>query len=149
MKNCIFCDVENKFSNSLIYIGRYWKVYLANNQDYIGRLIITTKKHSLSINLNDKEQILELSEIIKRFKAILSTKLNSKMFNYCYLMNSFANKDKSLWHVHMHIIPRTDQPIMINNNIYYDLEYGHHYIPDRNISIPNEDREYLIDLLKN
>ncbi len=149
MKNCIFCDVENKLSNSLIYIGKHWKVYLANNQDYIGRLIVTTKEHCCSIDENNKEQILELFEIIKYLKTLLTTKLNSKMFNYCYLMNSFAKKDKSLWHTHIHVIPRTDQPIKINNNIYIDSEYGHHYIPNRDISIADEDREYLVNLLKN
>lgn len=148
MKNCIFCDDKKELDNSLLYTGKYWKVYLANNQDYIGRLIITTIKHCHSLTDKDIDQIIELFEIIKHFEKKLTNKLNIKMYNYCYLMNSFANLDKSLWHAHMHIIPRTNQPIIINNNTYIDLEYGKHYIPNRQILIPLEDRKYLIDLLK-
>lgn len=148
MKNCVFCDDEKKLDSSLLYTGRYWKVYLANNQDYIGRLIITTKKHCCSLIDKDNDQIIELFEIIKHFEKKLTNKLNTIMFNYCYLMNSFANLDKSLWHVHIHMIPRTSEPIIINNRKYIDSEYGKHYIPNRQIQIPLEDRNYLIDLLK-
>lgn len=148
MKNCIFCDENNILNNSLLYVGKHWKVYLANNQDYIGRLIITTKKHTPSLDKCNNEQVLELFNIIKHYENILITRLNIKMINYTYLMNSFAKKDKSLWHVHIHIIPRTDKTIVINNRFYKDLEYGNHYIPNRIVSIPDEDRNYLIKLLK-
>lgn len=148
MNKCIFCDKNNMLKKSLLYKGKYWKVYLANNQDYIGRLIITTNKHIASLDNCDENYLLELFIIIKNFKNKLSKKLGIEHFNYSYLMNSFTKYDKSLWHVHIHMIPRTSKILKINNTIYQDKEFGKHYIPNKNIIICKGDREYLIKLLK-
>lgn len=148
MKECIFCDKNKRYINSIIYIGKNWKVYLANNQDYIGRLIITTIEHEEQLCKLNNEKILELFNIINYFEILIRKKLHAYMFNYSCLMNSFANKNKELWHIHIHLIPRYNKEIIINNNIYNDNEFGKHYIPNREIVIPPEDRKYIINLLK-
>ena len=127
MNKCIFCDKNNMLKKSLLYKGKYWKVYLANNQDYIGRLIITTNKHIASLDNCDENYLLELFIIIKNFKNKLSKKLGIEHFNYSYLMNSFTKYDKSLWHVHIHMIPRTSK-IIISFSVYiYRFNITNHF----------------------
>ena len=63
-------------------------------------------------------------------------------------MNSFYKESAPDPHLHIHVRPRYDKPVMLNGNIYYDGEFGHHYALDKSAIIPVKDKEEVFARLK-
>ena len=64
-------------------------------------------------------------------------------------MNSFYKESEPDPHLHIHVRPRYDKPMMVNGNIYIDSEFGHHYAVKKDGEISDKDREAVFILLKN
>ena len=63
-------------------------------------------------------------------------------------MNNFYKEAAPDPHLHIHVRPRYDKPVMLNGSIYTDNEFGHHYALNKSGVIPAEDREEVFILLK-
>ncbi len=63
-------------------------------------------------------------------------------------MNSFYKKSEPNPHLHIHVRPRYDKPVMLNGNIYSDSEFGHHYALNKSGVIPVKDKEEVLIRLK-
>lgn len=63
-------------------------------------------------------------------------------------MNSFYKEPAPDPHLHIHVRPRYDKPVMINGHTYSDGEFGHHYGLNKSAVIPVNDREEVFDRLK-
>ena len=50
-------------------------------------------------------------------------------------MNSFYKETAPDPHLHIHVRPRYDKPVMLNESIYTDSEFGHHYALKKNGAI--------------
>ena len=46
-------------------------------------------------------------------------------------------------HLHIHVRPRYDKPVMVNGCIYTDSEFGHHYAVNKCGTIPVKDKEEI------
>lgn len=64
-------------------------------------------------------------------------------------MNSFYKESEPDPHLHIHVRPRYDKPVMVNGNIYTDSEFGHHYAVKKDSEISDKDRETVFIQLKN
>ena len=51
-------------------------------------------------------------------------------------------------HLHIHIRPRYDKPVILNGNTYIDSEFGHHYVLRKSGVIPAEDKKEVLIRLK-
>ena len=63
-------------------------------------------------------------------------------------MNHFYKVTAPDPHLHIHVRPRYDKPVVINGNTYTDSEFGHHYALNKSGAIPDEDKEEMFRLLK-
>ena len=63
-------------------------------------------------------------------------------------MNSFYKESEPDPHLHIHVRPRYDEPVIVNGNAYIDSEFGHHYTVNKSRSIPAEDKEEVFARLK-
>lgn len=63
-------------------------------------------------------------------------------------MNSFYKESTPDPHLHIHVRPRYDKPVMLNGSTYIDSEFGHHYALNKSGTIPAEDKEALFVRLK-
>ena len=63
-------------------------------------------------------------------------------------MNNFYKKAAPNPHLHIHVRPRYDKPLLINGNTYADSEFGHHYALNKSGEIPAKDREEVFIRLK-
>ena len=63
-------------------------------------------------------------------------------------MNSFYKESSPDPHLHIHVRPRYDRPVMLNENTYTDSEFGHHYELNKNGVIPVKDKEEVFMRLK-
>ena len=63
-------------------------------------------------------------------------------------MNSFHKESAPEPHLHIHVRPRYDKPVIINDNVYTDGEFGHHYALKKDGTIPDTDRKEVFIRLK-
>lgn len=63
-------------------------------------------------------------------------------------MNSFYKDAAPDPHLHIHVRPRYDHPVVINGNTYTDNEFTHHYALHKSGVISVQDREEVYTRLK-
>ena len=63
-------------------------------------------------------------------------------------MNSFYKSSNPNPHLHIHVRPRFSKPFVINNNVYTDTEFAHHYAIKKEVQLLDDDRRALFVLMK-
>ena len=125
MSRCEWC--EYKECEWLLYKSVYWSVYLSDIQDYVGRCILVLNRHCVSLSELDVSEWLELKDIINRLEYIYKEVLGAELCNWSCLMNNFYKEAEPNPHLHLHVRPRYKNPITINDHLYGDAEFAHHY----------------------
>ncbi len=148
MENCGWCSLTEKDRRFQVYESRSWSVFLSDEQDYIGRCILVLKRHCGSMAELTDEEWEELRDLVRRVEACLKTVLGAALCNWSCLMNSFYKAEAPDPHLHIHVRPRYDRPVLLNGNTYSDSEFGHHYAVKKDGRIPDRDREEVFARLK-
>ena len=148
MENCSWCNLFEKDKQFQVYESKSWSVFLADEQDYIGRCILILKRHCASLSELTTDECGELFNIVCKVEACLKKVLGATLCNWSCLMNSFYKDSTPNPHLHIHVRPRYDKPIIINGNIYTDNEFGHHYALNKNGKLSAKDREEFFTQLK-
>ena len=146
MSRCEWCEFdENEW---LLFETSNWKIYLADVQDYVGRCILVLERHSGSISeLNDSEWN-ELNNIIGKVEYVCKEILGAEVCNWSCLMNDFYKKEEPNPHLHIHVRPRYKNPIIINEHVYADEEFAHHYVPKKAVQLRDDDKKTIYTLMK-
>ena len=63
-------------------------------------------------------------------------------------MNHFYKESLPDPHLHIHVRPRYDKPVMLSGNMYSDREFGHHYAVNKSEAMSEKDREEVFTRLK-
>ena len=63
-------------------------------------------------------------------------------------MNDFYKESAPDPHLHIHVRPRYDKPVVLNGSTYTDSEFGHHYALNKSAVMPAEDKEEVFRRLK-
>jgi len=146
--NCIWCNITESEKKYLLVDSRYWNVFLADKQDYIGRCILVLKRHCESLSqLNGKEWV-ELKSLVEKLEAVITKSLGANMFNWSCLMNDFYKSETPNPHLHIHARPRYNAPITINGKAYSDEEYAHHYDNHKQNKLTETEKETVYNLIK-
>ena len=148
MENCSWCNLSEKDKQFLVYESTFWSIFLADEQDYIGRCILVLKRHCGSLSELTDDEWEELHKLVYKVETCIKTALGATLSNWSCLMNSFYKDSDPNPHLHIHVRPRYDKPVMLNGNIYIDNEFGSHYTVNKNRSIPDKDKEKMFALIK-
>ena len=148
MKDCEWCHLSEEDKQFQVYKSTLWSVFLSDEQDYIGRCILVLKRHCASLSELAGDEWSELRDLICRLEACLKAVLGASLCNWSCLMNSFYKESGPNPHLHIHVRPRYDAPVMIHGDAYIDSEFGHHYALNKSGTIPAEDREEVFTRLK-
>lgn len=148
MENCSWCNLSEKDKQFLVYESTFWSIFLADEQDYIGRCILVLKRHCGSLSELTDDEWKELHKLVYKVETCIKTALGATLSNWSCLMNSFYKDSDPNPHLHIHVRPRYDKPVMLNGNTYIDNEFGHHYTVNKNRSIPDKDKEKVFTLIK-
>lgn len=148
MKNCDWCHLSEEDKRFQLYDSELWSVFLADEQDYIGRCILVLKRHCGSMPELTDDEWAELRMLICKVENCLKAVLVATLCNWSCLMNSFYKDLCPDPHLHIHVKPRYDKPVTINGNAYIDGEFGHHYAMNKSGSIPDEDKEEVFAMIK-
>ena len=149
MENCVWCNLSEEDKQYQVYETAFWSVYLSDEQDYIGRCILVLKRHCSSMSEMNADEWEDLRKLICKVETCLKTVLGAALCNWSCLMNSFYKESEPDPHLHIHVRPRYDKPVMVNGNIYTDSEFGHHYAVKKDSEISDKDRETVFIQLKN
>ena len=139
MEECGWCNLTEKEKRWLLSDTEYWTIYLADEQDYIGRCIIILKRHCKSLPELQMPEWIEFKQIVDMLENCFKAVLGAELCNWSCLMNSFYKRDIPNPHFHVHVRPRYKNPVVLNGHIYTDAEYGHHYRLSKNAHLPEED----------
>jgi hypothetical protein len=148
MENCSWCNLSEKDKQFLVYESTFWSIFLADEQDYIGRCILVLKRHCGSLSELTDDEWEELHKLVYKVETCIKTALGATLSNWSCLMNSFYKDSDPNPHLHIHVRPRYDKPVMLNGNTYIDNEFSHHYTVNKNRSIPDKDKEKVFTLIK-
>jgi len=125
------------FAKLKITEGKYWDVFLHEDQTVIGRIYFWYKEEGI-IDLLDttEEAILEFYNLAKKFKGSLVNLFKSDMFNYLALNNNTR-------HLHIHMIPRYSEKVEQFGFVFEDNNFGKSYKRNPDFKI---DEEILIKI---
>lgn len=143
MAECGWCHLSEEDKNYLLLESGYWSVFLADEQDYIGRCILVLKRHCGSLSELTDGEWQELLHLIKKLELCLKTVFGADLCNWSCLMNSFYQASEPCPHLHIHVRPRYRNPVVINGNTYIDDSFGHHYSTKKNERIGTEDMQEI------
>ena len=148
MDNCEWCSLSEKDKRLQVYASKSWSVFLSDEQDYIGRCILVLKRHCNSLSALTVDEWDELRMLICKVEACLKTVLGAALCNWSCLMNSFYKEETPDPHLHIHVRPRYNKPVMLNGSTYIDSEFGHHYAVKKSGVISVKDKKEVFIRLK-
>lgn len=146
MKTCEWCGYSE--DEWLLYKSIHWSVYLADEQDYVGRCILVLNRHCGSLSELVEAEWNELKKIIDRLEYINTEVLGAELSNWSCLLNHFYKEEKPSPHLHIHVRPRYKKAVIINKHSYIDSEYAHHYVLCKESVLRNEDKRVLYERMK-
>ena len=148
MENCDWCSLSEEEKRFQLCESAYWSVFLADEQDYIGRCILVLKRHCASMTELTEDEWEDLRRLICKVETCLKTVLGAALCNWSCLMNSFYKDPEPDPHLHIHVRPRYARPVTVNGNTYADGEFGHHYAVKKSGAMPVKDKEEVLARLK-
>ena len=148
MGNCDWCSMSEEEKQFQVYESKSWSGFLSDEQDYIGRWILVLKRHCGSMSELTDDEWEELRNLVCIVETCLKTVLGATLCNWSCLMNSFYKEAAPDAHLHIHVRPRYDKPVVLNGNTYTDSEFGHHYALNKSGVIPAADKEEVFIRLK-
>jgi diadenosine tetraphosphate (Ap4A) HIT family hydrolase len=114
----------------IIAESTYWRLILNRNQNLLGKCFLVVRRHLESVSLLTPPEWTDLHQQLVRTTRILTLAFHPDHFNYAFLQN----QDR---HVHLHIIPRYNQPPTFAGMTFDDPDYPDHYavpVPARHLA---------------
>ena len=128
-KNCEVCKLLND-NSSTILVTDYWRIALADDQGYLGRTFVTLKKHKQHLSDLNSSEWQDFIQIVNRIESSYKKSFGAINFNWVCLMNNAYQEPVAEPHVHWHVRPRYNKPVILYSDKFIDPNFGHHY--DRN-----------------
>ena len=135
-------------SGGCFFQQNIWDIYLANEQDYVGRSILVLKRHCGSLSELSMSEWDNLKSIIDRMEFCYREVLGAELCNWSYLMNNFYKQNAPNPHLHIYGRPSYKNGIVLNEIRYDDLEYGHHYALKKETKLSEKDQVELYQKMR-
>lgn len=123
MNNCESCGfLKNIDESRLVYDGQFWRLELNPDQQYLGKSIVTLKRHTSRLAELTQDEGVEFWELVKKFETGISTEFQPTHFNWSCLMNNAIGEGTPA-HVHWHAIPRYKEKRIVNDVEFIDQRW--------------------------
>jgi diadenosine tetraphosphate (Ap4A) HIT family hydrolase len=134
--------MEDKYSKNLVKDHKYWSIYVAENQGYLGRCVVWCKREdALDIADATQEEQRELFIVLKDLLVASKHVFHPDWFNYAFLGNETR-------HLHCHFIPRYESPRIFMGIKFEDKLYGNNYKTDHSFITSQKLLQAVRDELK-
>ena len=131
---CPGCNLLSQQSLTL-FESNFWKVDLARNQAYLGRAFVTLKRHAGNLSALTPAEWQDLGELVRHFEEAASKAFGATCFNWTALMNDTYKQESPNPHVHLHVWPRYQTAPIVNEIVFEDPNFAHHYDKKANRNI--------------
>jgi len=118
------------FDELLLQEYQRWRLYLHQDQCYLGRAYLWLKRPGTMqrFSLLETRDWGEMRKIMLAYELVLGELWKPGHMNYAWLGNDFATHEG---HGHMHLIPRYVSPIEFAGATFVDGRWGKNYAPYR------------------
>jgi diadenosine tetraphosphate (Ap4A) HIT family hydrolase len=108
---------------------KHWFVVLADEQTYLGYCVVILKRRDCGdLALVTEEELLDFRVMVETLQNAFRKAFGATMFNWSCLMNNAYQEAEPKPHVHWHVKPRYDRPVVFAGEVFEDPNFGHHYI---------------------
>ena len=124
------CQLCKPDSSLIVKNFQNWIVSLHKNQAYLGRCIVSLKRHETDLMDINPAEIQELFLISKKLKLGLKDLFQPDLFNY-------VSSGNSIRHLRLDVIPRYKGKRNFKNVQFQDVNFGKNYSPyNKQFEIP-------------
>jgi diadenosine tetraphosphate (Ap4A) HIT family hydrolase len=122
------CEYCGKGSYGMLITERkYWNIFLAPSQRYLGTCVIAIKRHCSNLSELEDVEWMEFSKIVREMEIIIQNLFKPTLFNWSCFKNAAYRSDNPDPEVHWHLIPRYNCEIEYHGIKFEDPDFG--YIP--------------------
>jgi histidine triad (HIT) family protein len=115
--NCIFCSIIGKeISSTTIYEDEWVKAIMDISPANKGHVVLISKKHHENIFTMEEEAVGKIFAVAKKIAVLLKEELKCTGINI--LQNNGSAAGQSVFHFHVHVIPRFEE-----DNVTIDWNY--------------------------
>ena len=113
----------------VIYETKHWKVIIHEDQQYLGRCIISAqdRNHPNLTSLTDEEWLDFSHNVVQPLENAIKKAFGAELFNWSCLMNLAYQNTPPDPHVHWHVKPRYRNPVEFAGITFEDEAFGKHY----------------------
>nr|WP_027963852.1 HIT family protein [Halalkalibacillus halophilus] len=127
MSDCIFCKIlDGEIPSSKVYEDDYVYAFLDISQVTEGHTLVIPKKHCQDLYELDQTTASELFKAVPLIANAMKAAFTPKGLNMLNNNGSFA--DQSVFHFHLHLIPRYDETDGFKLN--WEV-HGDNYTPEK------------------
>ncbi|MBD5085305.1 MAG: HIT family protein [Clostridiales bacterium] len=148
MDKCSWCTLSAEERKWMLMQTTNWTVYMADEQDYIGRCILVLNRHCGCLSELTDSEWMDLKHLIDSLERCFRAVLGAELCNWSCLLNSFYKSSSPNPHLHLHVRPRYKEPVSINGIQYVDEEFGHHYMLGKENKLGEKEFKEIFDVLK-
>lgn len=135
-------DGEEKYADLLISEAGGWRIYLHEDQHYLGRCYIwSTRQGHIHLGDTTIEDWLELRVQFRKLENAIRSLWKPDRFNHAVLGNLSAR-------VHMHVIPRYRLPREALGITFVDGRWNQNCFPSDRLSLSRSQLHHLRDRIK-
>jgi diadenosine tetraphosphate (Ap4A) HIT family hydrolase len=134
--------------DQVVLSTEYWRVALAPDQIYLGRVYVTYLEHVPSLSSLSNEAGAEYWRVVRRYENAVRAAFGADLFNWGCLMNDTFKTDHPVPHVHYHVRPRYAQAPVVYGNSYADPNFGHHYQREQKLVVGNDVLRTIRDVIR-
>lgn len=145
---CDICDLL-KNDTTLIFQTDHWKVFLMDEQSYLGRSVVSLKRHAGSLPDLSEEEWIDFKKVVERLEKAIRKTFDAQVFNWGCLMNNAFRKVPFNPHVHWHVRPRYKSKVIFAGKTFEDPDFGEHYNRDRKETVSPEILNQIVRAFKN
>lgn len=126
---CDICPFLHGVNDDLVVLEtEYWRVVLdPNDQYYLGRMYITSRRHVEHEEELRFDEWIELRHVKVRVAEMLKKGLKATHVTSMVMMNNAYRAENPKPHVHYHVRPRYRKPQVICGVLFEDREFGEHH----------------------
>ncbi|MFA5084570.1 MAG: HIT family protein [Candidatus Paceibacterota bacterium] len=141
-------DANAKKDPNYISETKYWNIFLASSQGYLGRCVVALKRHCGEMAGLKKEEWLDFAGLAKKLENTMKKSFNATMFNWTCLMNEAYKEKNPEPHIHWHFRPRYNHKVNFEGTIFEDSEFGRHYDRTKEMKISDKVRKAIIEKIR-
>ncbi len=145
--SCISCSSSDRDSD-FVFETESWKVFLLENQYYLGRCVVVLKRHSESLSGLKQKEWNDFAEIVNKLESALKKAFGAAMFNWTCMMNDAYKTEKPNPHIHWHLRPRYKNKIEFACLVFEDTEFGNHYDRNKTKKVSGEIQKRIIEEIR-